>query len=328
MADFVLALDQGTSSSRAILFDHAGTPVAAAQQPFEQVYPRPGWVEPIEFCREEGRGQIGVARKLPSQRNQPVAYLYIAPAFAIVLLFSFVSMGISFYVSLHDWDPFQGRGQFVGAANYVRALTDPSSPFWLALRNTSLYVAMAVVGVLLPSLPLAMLCRKARYGQSLFRTLYFLPSITPMVVISLVFVWLLKNWGNILDKPSTALMAIALVGIWQGAGYNMLLFLAGLNDIPDVYYDAARVDGAGKFQEFRHITLPLLRNTLIFVTVMVVIGAFQVFTQAYIMTRGGPGRATEVVALQVFRNAFMYAGQMGFASAMAWLLFAVLFVFV
>ena len=149
-----------------------------------------------------------------------------------------------------------------------------------------------------------------------------------MVVISLVWIWLLQEWGGLMDSPRTALAAIALVGVWQASGYNMLLFLAGLNDIPQEYYDAARVDGAGRWQEFRHITIPLLRNTLIFVTVMVIIGSFQVFTQAYVMTGGGPQRSTEVLALQVFKNAFSYAGQMGYASAMAWLLFAVLFVFI
>ena len=269
-----------------------------------------------------------MARGIGTRRNQPVAYVFIAPAFAIVLLFSFVSMGISFYVSLHDWDGFRGAGQFVGLANYARALRAPDSVFWLALRNTMLYVAMAVLGVLSTSLPLALLCRRARYGRSLFRTLYFLPSITPMVVISLVWIWLLQEHGGLMDSPQTALAAIALVGVWQASGYNMLLFLAGLNDIPQEYYDAARVDGAGRCLEFWHITVPLLRNTLIFVTVMVIIGSFQVFTQAYIMTGGGPQRSTEVLALQVFKNAFGYAGQMGYASAMAWLLFAVLFVFI
>jgi multiple sugar transport system permease protein len=271
---------------------------------------------------------VTVARKIATVRSQPVAYLYILPAFVVVVVFSFVAMGISLFVSTHNWDSFQGRGRFVGGANYARALFDEASPFWMALGNTALYVVMAVAGVLLTALPLSLLCRKARYGQSVFRTLYFLPSITPMVVIALVWMWILKQLGNPLDKTHTALLGIAMVGVWQGAGYNMLLFLAGLNDIPQVYYDAARVDGAGPLREFWHVTVPLLRNTLIFVTVMTVIGAFQVFTQAYVMTRGGPGRSTEVIALQVFRNAFTYAGQMGFASAMAWLLFAVLFVFI
>lgn len=269
-----------------------------------------------------------MAGAIGRQRGQPIAYLYLAPAFGIVILFSFVAMGISFYVSLHHWDPFQGKGDFVGAANYARALSEPNSVFWLALGNTILYVVMAVVGVLCTSLPLALLCRRARYGQSLFRTLYFLPSITPMVVISLIWIWLLQKWGGLMDRPQTALMAIALVGVWQASGYNMLLFLAGLNEIPQEYYDAARVDGAGRWLEFRHVTLPLLRNTLVFVTVMLIIGSFQVFTQAYVMTAGGPQRRTEVMALQVFKNAFSYAGQMGYASAMAWLLFAVLLVFI
>ena len=151
-----------------------------------------------------------------------------------------------------------------------------------------------------------------------------------MVVISLIWIWLFQEWGGLMDRPRTALLAIAMVGVWQASGYNMLLFLAGLNEIPQEYYDAARVDGAGFWGEFRHVTLPLLRNTLVFVSVMVVIGAFQVFTQVYIMTQGqgGPQRSTEVVALQVFKNAFNYAGQMGYASAMAWLLFAALFVFI
>ena len=146
-----------------------------------------------------------MAREKGIERNQRVAYLFIAPAFCIVLLFSFASMGISFYVSLHHWDPFQGRGEFAGFANYVRALTDSSSVFWLALRNTMLYVVMAVIGVLCTSLPLAILCRKARYGHAFFRTLYFVPSITPMVVISLVWIWLFQEWGEWMDRPRTAL---------------------------------------------------------------------------------------------------------------------------
>jgi len=244
-----------------------------------------------------------MGRRAVNERTQSAAYLYIAPAFLVVIVFTLASMGLSFYVSLHNWDPISGEGQFVGTGNYVRALTDENSVFWLALRNTAMYVVMSVVGVLITSLPLAMLCRKARYGQSLFRTLYFLPSITPMVVLSLVWIWIFQAWGEPLSSRRTALLAIAMLGVWQAAGYNMLLFLAGLSEIPGEFYDAARVDGANRWQEFRHITIPLLRNTLIFVTVMVIIGAFQ-----------------------VFKNAFSYAGQMGYASAMAWLLFVVLFV--
>ena len=187
---------------------------------------------------------------------------------------------------------------------------------------------LSVVGVLLTSLPLALLCLRARYGQALFRTLYFLPSITPGVVLALVFYHIFGVWGQLLDGAWTALPALALLGVWAGAGYNMVIFLAGLTEIPRLLYDAAEVDGASRWQQFRHITVPMLRNTLVFVTVMTIIGSFQVFTSVYIMTSGGPERSTEVIAYTIFINAFAVAGQMGYASALAWLLFGVIFTFV
>ncbi len=257
-----------------------------------------------------------------------VPYLYVAPALLVIATFSFVSMGISLYVSFQDFDGFVGGSRFAGLANYRRALFEPDSYFWLALRNTAVYSAMCVVGVLCSSLPLAMLCLRARRGQALFRTLYFLPSITPGVVLALVFFHIFGVWGQLLDNSYTALPALALLAVWSGAGYNMVLFLAGLTEIPNHLYDAAKVDGAGRWQQFRHVTIPMLRNTLVFVTVMTIIGSFQVFTSVYIMTTGGPERSTEVIAYTIFINAFAVAGQMGYASALAWLLFAVVFVFV
>jgi len=256
------------------------------------------------------------------------AYLYIAPAFGLAILFSFFSMGVSFWASLHEWDPFVGPGRFVGLENYARNLTGSDSVFWIALRNTTAYVGMALAGMLATSLPLALLCRKARCFQGLFRTVYFLPSITPGVVVALIFYQIFGVWGHLLDRSATALPAIALMGVWSGAGYNMIIFLAVLNEIPQDFYDAARIDGANPLQEFWRITLPLLRNTLTFVTVMTIIGAYQVFTSVYIMTQGGPERSTEVLAFNIFINAFSVAGQMGYASAAAWLLFAVIAVFV
>lgn len=261
-------------------------------------------------------------------RTDWAAYAYIAPAVGLAALFSFFSMGVSFWTSLHDWDPFLGGGRFVGLANYRRVLLGEDSVFWLALRNTTVYVVMVLVGMVGASLTLALLCRKARYLQGLFRTLYFIPSITPGVVVALIFYQLYGVWGHLLDNPATALPALALMGVWSGAGYNMLLFLAGLNEIPTDFYDAARMDGAGPLAEFRHVTLPLLRNTLVFVVVMTIIGAYQVFTSVYVMTQGGPALSTEVLAHDIFVHAFSVAGQMGYASAAAWLLFLVIGVFV
>lgn len=257
-----------------------------------------------------------------------VPYLYIAPAFAVTLVFSFVAMGISFWASLHHYDAFAGASEFVGFDNYRRALFATDSYFWLSLNNTAIYSAMSVVGVLVTALPLALLCQKARRYQALFRTLYFLPSITPGVVLALVFYHLFGVWGQLLDNAWTSLPALALLGVWSGAGYNMVIFLAGLTEIPQHFYEAAEIDGAGRWHQFRHVTVPLLRNTLVFVTVMTVINSFQVFTSVYIMTQGGPERSTEVIAYTIFINAFAVAGQMGYASALAWLLFAVVFVFV
>jgi len=255
-------------------------------------------------------------------------YGFIAPAFAITIVFSFVSMGLSLYASFHHFDAFVGSSGFVGLDNFRRALFSADSYFWLTMRTTVLYVVMCVSGVLLVALPLAMLCRRAPAGQAFFRTLYFLPSITPGVVVALIFYQLFGNWGQLLDRSNTALPALATLGVWAGAGYNMVIFLAGLADIPPQLYEAARVDGAGRWQQFRHITIPMLRNTLVFVTVMTIITSFQVFTSVYIMTLGGPERSTEVIAYTIFINAFAVAGQMGYASALAWLLFIVVFLFV
>lgn len=261
-------------------------------------------------------------------RQQIIPYLYIAPAMTLIFAFSVVSMGISFYASFHDYDVFAGASRFVGLENYRRAIFDTDSYFWLAMGHTLLYVAMSVTGVLATALPLALMCQRVKRGQAVFRTLYFLPSITPGVVVALVFFHLFGVWGQVLDKANTALPALALLGIWSGVGYNMVIFLAGLTDIPQHLYDAATVDGASRWQQFRHVTLPMLRNTLVFVTVMTIIGAFQVFTSVYVITGGGPERSTEVITYTIFLNAFAIAGQMGYASAMAWLLFAVIFVFV
>ena len=261
-------------------------------------------------------------------KQRMIPYLYVAPALTVACVFSFVSMGISLWVSFHNYDAFAGASGFVGLGNYQRALFEPDSYFALAMRHTAVYVVLSVAGTLITALPLALLCLRAHYGQALFRTLYFLPSITPGVVLALVFYHIFGNYGQLLDHSLTALPALVMLGVWAGAGYNMVIFLAGLTEIPRFLYDAALVDGANRWQQFRHVTVPMLRNTLVFVTVMTVIGSFQVFTSVYIMTSGGPERSTEVIAYSIFINAFAVAGQMGYASALAWLLFAATFVFV
>ena len=267
-------------------------------------------------------------------------YCFVAPAVLLIGSFSFVAIAYSFWISLHRYDVLAIHNPFVGLANYRDVLVDDL--FRLSLLNTTYYVVLTVPSILCGSLVLALLADRAGRGGPVVKMMYFVPSITPAVVVSLLWIWLLRDDGalnqvlgyvgiqgpNWLQNPHTAMPAIVLVTTWQSVGYYMIVFLAGLGDIPKVYYEAATIDGAGPFSRFWHVTVPMLRNTFVFVVAMLIIGSYQVFTQIYVMTNGGPQNATEVIQAQVFRNAFQFVGKMGYASAMAWVLFAIISVFV
>jgi len=281
---------------------------------------------------------------------------FVMPAASIIVVFSFVSMAVSLYVSFHNWDILIPVHPYVGLGNFREVLFGKDTVFWIALRNTVEYVAMLVPAVLVTSFILALAARRAPFGQAFFKTAFFLPSITPVVVVSLIWMWLYSYNGpinaglaamlwpvnaftgifgaapirppNWLADPSTAMSAIVLMSAWQASGYYSVIFLAGLSDIPREFYEAAEVDGAGRLRCLWHITIPLLRNTFVFVSVMLIIGGFQVFTQVYIITRGGPAQATEVLTSAIFKRAFQSYGGLGASCAMAWLLFAAVFVFV
>jgi len=259
---------------------------------------------------------------------------------ALIGTFSLIAIGYSLWISLHRYDVLAVHNQFVGLANYRDALGD--EVFLKSLVNTSYYVVMAVPSIMCGALILALLADKAGRGGPVVKVVYFIPSITPTVVVSLLWLWLLRDDGavnqvlgfvgirgpNWLQDPHSAMPAIVIVATWQAVGYYMIIFMAGLADIPKMYYDAAKIDGAGALGRFWHVTIPLLRNTFVFVTAMLIIGSYQVFTQVYIMTNGGPQNATEVVQAQVFRNAFQYVGKMGYAAAMAWILFGIIAFFI
>ena len=267
-------------------------------------------------------------------------YCFIAPAVLLIGAFSFVAIAYSFWISLHRYDVLATHNPFVGLANYRDVLAD--DVFRLSLLNTTYYVVLTVPSILFGALALALLADRAGRSGPVVKMMYFVPSITPAVVVSLLWIWLLRHDGalnqvlgymgiqgpNWLQNQYTAMPAIVLVTTWQSVGYYMIVFLAGLGDIPKVYYEAATIDGAGPFSRFWHVTVPMLRNTFVFVVAMLIIGSYQVFTQIYVMTNGGPQNATEVIQAQVFRNAFQFVGKMGYASAMAWVLFAIISVFV
>lgn len=263
-------------------------------------------------------------------------YGFVLPAGLHLLLFSLGPILFALFISFHAWSILSPERPFVGLGNYREVVT--SREFWNSLKNTALYVLHVPAGMLV-SLGLALLLNRSRMpGLGLLRTIFYLPSITSFVAIALVWQWIynpdfglfnyalsLLGLGPLpwLHDPATALLSLMLMAIWIQAGYQMVIFLAGLQNIPAYLYEAARIDGAGPWQRFVHITLPQLRPTTFFILVTSVIGSFQVFTQIYVMTEGGPLQATEVIVYYIYKNAWDYL-RMGYASAMSFILFAII----
>lgn len=265
-------------------------------------------------------------------------YLFVTPAAVLIIIFSYVAMFFSFYLSFREHDIIAETSVFVGLENYRRAFGDPIVR--ISFKNTVLYVVGIVPSIIAGSLLLAVLGNQVRKGRAVFRTIYFIPTITPGVVTAMLWVWVFEPTGamnrvlrmlgihgpNWLFNRSTAMPAVIIMTLWGALGYYMIIFMAGLADIPQVFYEAAKVDGANRWHTFWHITIPLLRNSLIFVFVTLTIAAFQMFTQVFIMTRGGPANATQTVQLTVYRRAFQFL-EMGYAASISWLLFALIFFF-
>ncbi|UCF18605.1 MAG: sugar ABC transporter permease, partial [Gemmatimonadota bacterium] len=234
------------------------------------------------------------------------------------------------------WNLLEDAKPLVGLRHYIELAGD--GLFWNAAKNTALY-SLYVPLTMACALGVALLLNRSIKGVALLRAVFFLPYITSFVAISIVWQWLyepdfgLFNWllsriglGPFpwLNSPSTALLALIIMAVWIHIGFQMVIFLAGLQAIPNEYYEAAAIDGAGPWRRFRRITLPLLRPTTFFVLVTSIIGSFQVFTFVYVMTEGGPLHATDVIVYHIYQNAWQFL-RMGYASAMSWVLFAVIF---
>jgi ABC-type sugar transport system permease subunit len=247
-------------------------------------------------------------------------------------------MLVALVTSLHKWNLLSPM-KFVGAANYVRLFNTPD--FWNALRVTVLYVVGVVPAALVIAIIAAILLNQRIYGLSIYRIMIYLPVITSMAAAALIFVYLLDpDYGLVnyilslfgipklrwLHDPSLALPAVIGVGVWKDIGYNAIILLAGLQGIPRVYYEAAKIDGANTRQVIWKITLPLLSPAIFFIVVIQVIAALKVFTSIKVMTEGGPAKATESIPLYLYNNAFRY-NKMGYASAVALVLFVIIFVF-
>jgi multiple sugar transport system permease protein len=269
------------------------------------------------------------------------AYLFLAPWVVIFCIFTLYSLGFSFYLSFHEWNILEPTKPFVGLENYIRLFQDEK--FYQALWNTILFTGFGVPLGLVAGLLVALLLNTKVRGQGLFRTLYYIPVITPLVVSAVIWKWIyqgdygllnyyLLRFGIIQQKllwladPNLAMPALILMGVWGGVGGTMVLYLAGLQSIPEELYDAAKVDGANGLQKLLHITVPLLAPTTFFILITSIIGSFQSFAHIYIMTGGGPLRRTTVIGYYLYEKGFRHF-EMGYASAMAYVLFAMIFVF-
>jgi multiple sugar transport system permease protein len=280
---------------------------------------------------------IARGTRLRTERREAAgAWLFIAPSLLHLLVFSIGPMVFALWLSFHDWGLLDEERRFIGVGNYVALSGDAG--FLRALLNTAVYVLFVPAGMAV-ALGLALFVNRPGWSVRALRAVFFLPYVTSFVAISLVWKWMYEPELGLLNRllgavgippqpwlssPATALPSLMLMSVWMYAGYMMLIFLAGLQSIPASLYESARIDGAGPWQRFRRITLPLLRPTTVFILVTMVIFMFQVFTAVYVMTEGGPLQATDVVVYHIYRNAWEYL-RMGYASAMAWVLFAVVF---
>ncbi len=285
------------------------------------------------------------ASKRSINQKKLAPYIFVAPAVIFFCLLLVYPILFGFLLSFQDWNLLAREASFVGLGNYAKALRDPL--FRKSLWNTVYYTLMTIPPTVILSLILALMInsRLIRY-KSLFRVLYFVPVVTSMVAISFVWKWMYNpRYGLInlaleavgftgqswLSSPTLALPSVAIMMIWQSVGFYMVLFIAGLQGIPETLYEAATIDGANRWQTFSYITLPLLNPTIVFILITSVINSFQVFVPVFVMTSsttgepGGPLNSTRVLVYHLYSIAFRNL-DMGYGSAIAFILFAILLI--
>jgi multiple sugar transport system permease protein len=272
-----------------------------------------------------------------TKRFNITPYLLILPTYLLFLFFFLLPVFQSFVLSFYKWNGFSLERKFIGFSNYTRLFHD--ADFWNAAKNTLAYTIGTVPLSILAGLLLAILLSGNLKGVSLFRSIYFMPTIISMVAISVVWNWIyspdssglanafLKTLGfskqSWLSDPKTALPALMIMGVWKNFGYGMVILLAGLKSIPTSLYEAASLDGADRWRQFKNVTFPLLRPTVAFLAIILTIQSFQVFDQVNIMTQGGPVGSTEVIVSYLYKLGFGEF-EMGYASAVAYVLFFII----
>lgn len=294
--------------------------------------------------------QDALATNLPWWRRyrpdqQWEAYLFLLPSLAGFLAFVALPVVAALVLSFFNWNLLTPP-EFVGTANYAQLLTQ-DSVFRKVLGNTLYFTVTIVPLQLLFGLVLAVALNQAIRGVEVYRLIYFMPVVTTIVAAALVFQWMFNRdfgvfsaaiWrlGELtglplqppdwLNSTKWAKPAVVILTLWKNTGFTMVIYLAGLQAIPRELYDAAKVDGASPWQRFRYVTIPMVSPTTFFLLIIQMIGAFQLFSEAFVMTRGGPAQATLTIVYYIYQNAFEFA-RMGKASAIAWVLFALIFAF-
>ena len=269
------------------------------------------------------------------RREVGAAYLFLAPGFllfALVILYPIVR---AFQISLYDWSIVPGTAStFRGLHNYSRAIHDPL--FWRGLVNAGFYMAVTVPAQIVLGMAVAVLLDGRMPARAFFRAVYYVPVVTSWVVVSLLFRYLFITEGGFvnaelhthidwLGQRWTAMLVLSLLGIWKGVGWAMVIFLGALQGVPRELREAAAVDGAKAWARFRAVSLPAIRPVIAFVTILLVIGGFNVFISVYLITQGGPLDQTQVLLTYMYREAFSYL-DFGYGSALAFILTLIVFV--
>ncbi len=279
-------------------------------------------------------GAVGATR-----RQQAVSgWIFLAVPVILFVLFVLIPVGIAIVVSFTDYAVI-GDFEWIGVDNYVRIFQDPI--FWIALRNTAYYTALFVPLGVVVALGTALLLNRRSGAVRVFRTLFYIPVISSTVATASIWFWLLNpqyglfnvilGWFGIngpawLYDSQWAMIAIVMMSVWAGFGANMLIFLAALQGVPSELIEAARLDGAGSWKVFWHVTLPAISRTMFLVVTLLLIAAFQVFDQAYVLTKGGPGNSTLTLVYYIYDRGFGRL-EMGYASALSFILFLIILVF-
>ncbi|MBA8876471.1 carbohydrate ABC transporter permease [Phyllobacterium myrsinacearum] len=269
-----------------------------------------------------------------ARRDSAAGYLFIAPQLAGIVTFVLLPLCLVFWYSLHEWNVLANTFNYTGAQNYRMLLEDPSLP--AVLGSTALFSLGLVVLNMSLALLLAVLLNQKLRGIAVFRTLFFSPVVVSLVAWTIVWGFLLQKNGGIngmllflgiegpnwLREPVTAMISVIVVQVFKNVGLNMILFLAALQSVPNELYEAARIDGAPPFKQFRRITLPMISPTILLTSIITIVGSLQVFAQIAVLTQGGPGVSTTVLVYYLYQQAFQFHF-FGYGSTLSILLFVI-----